>query len=150
MKKSVTKKIMAFFAMFSCLLISGCGDSSKDQIIAVYDYSGSAEKEYGAKDKTADDLVNQLCDYFLEGESETEEIPGEASGYKRIDVFQTDGHASAGQQKTDGNRIIHIELYRYNDEIYCKASFDFSDREYTAKLPAEISAQVEKLEAEGQ
>ncbi len=82
-------------------------------------------------------------------ESETEEIPGEASGYKRIDVFQTDGGTSAGQQKTDGNRIIHIELYRYNDEIYCKASFDFSDQEYTAKLPAEISAQVEKLEAEG-
>ena len=43
----------------------------------------------------------------------------------------------------------HIELYQYNDEIYCKASFDFSDQEYTAKLPAEISAQVEKLEAEG-
>lgn len=51
MKKSVTKKIMACFAMFSCLLISGCGDSSKDQIIAVYDYSGSTEKEYGAEDK---------------------------------------------------------------------------------------------------
>ncbi len=94
-------------------------------------------------------MVNQLCDYFLDGESETEEIPGEASGYKRIDVFQTDSYTSAGQQKTDGNRIIHIELYRYNDEIYCKASFDFSDQEYTAKLPAEISAQVEKLEAEG-
>lgn len=103
MKKSVTKKIMACFAMFFCLLISGCGDSRKDQIIAVYDYSSSTEKEYGAEDKTADDLVNQLCDYFLDGESET----------------------------------------------YCKASFDFSDQEYTAKLPAEISAQVEKLEAEG-
>lgn len=149
MKKSVTKKIMACFAMFSCLLISGCGDSSKDQIIAVYDYSSSTEKEYGGADKAADDLVNQLCDYFLDGESETEEIPSEALEYKRVDVFQTDSYASVGQQKTDGNRIIHIELYRYNDEIYCKASFDFSDQEYTAKLPAEISAQVEKLEAEG-
>lgn len=99
---------MVCFTTLVCLLISGCGDSSKDQIIAVYDYSGSTEKEYGAEDKTADDLVNQLCDYFLDGESETEEIPGEASGYKRIDVFQTDGHASAGQQKTDGNRSIHI------------------------------------------
>ena len=37
-----------------------------------------------------------------------------------------------------------------NYEIYCKASFGFSDQEYTTKLPAEISAQVEKLEAEGQ
>lgn len=150
MKKSVTKKIMACFAMFFCLLISGCGDSSKDQIIAVYDYSSSTEKEYGGADKAADDLVNQLCDYFLDGECEAEEIPSEALEYKRVDVFQTDIHAPTGQQKTDGNRIIHIELYQYNDEIYCKASFDFSDQEYTAKLPAEISAQVEKLEAEGQ
>ena len=43
-----------------------------------------------------------------------------------------------------------MELYQYNDEIYCKACFDFSDQEHTAKLPAEISAQVEKLEMEGQ
>ena len=147
MKKSV--KITACFTTLACLLISGCGDSSKDQSIVFYDCSSSTEKEYGAEDKTADDLVNQLCDYFLDGESETEEIPGEASGYKRIDVFQTDG-ASAGQQKTNENRIIHMELYQYNDEIYCKACFDFSDQEHTAKLPAEISAQVEKLEAEGQ
>ena len=148
MKKSV--KIMACFTTLACLLISGCGDSSKDQSIVFYDCSSSTEKEYGAEDKTADDLVNQLCDYILDGESETEEIPGEASGYKRIDVFQTDGGTSAGQQKTDGDRIIHIELYRYNDEIYCKASFDFLNQEYTAKLPAEISSQMEKLEAEGQ
>ena len=148
MKKSV--KIMACFTTLACLLISGCGDSSKDQSIVFYDCSSSTEKEYGGADKAADDLVNKLCDYFLDGESETEEIPGEASGYKRIDVFQTDSHAPTGQQKADGNRIIHIELYQYNDEIYCKASFDFSDQEYTAKLPAEISAQVEKLEAEGQ
>lgn len=148
MKKSV--KIMACFTTLASLLISGCGDSSKDQIIVFYDCSSSTEKEYGGADKAADDLVNQLCDYFLDGESETEEIPGEASDYKRIDVFQTDGHALEGQQKTDGNRIIHIELYQYNDEIYCKASFDFLNQEYTAKLPAEISAQMEKLEAEGQ
>ena len=128
-------------------LSAGAGTAAKTRVF--YDCSSSTEKEYGTEDKTADDLVNQLCDYFLDVESETEEIPGEASGYKRIDVFQTDGGTSAGQQKTDGNRIIHIELYRYNDEIYCKASFDFSDQEYTAKLPAEISAQVEKLEAEG-
>lgn len=149
MKKSVRKKIMACFITIVCLLIGGCGDSSKDQIIAVYDYSDSTEKEYGAEDKTAEDLVDQLCDYFLDGECEAEEIPGEAFSYKRIDVFQTDG-ASAGQQKTDENRIIHMELYQYNDEIYCKACFDFSDQEHTAKLPAEISAQVEKLEMEGQ
>ena len=110
MKKSVRKKIMVCFITIVCLLIGGCGDSSKDQTIAVYDYSDR---------------------------------------YKRIDVFQTDG-ASAGQQKTDENRIIHMELYQYNDEIYCKACFDFSDQEHTAKLPAEISAQVEKLEMEGQ
>lgn len=150
MKKSIKKKIMACFVMLACLLFSGCGDSSKDQIIAVYDYSSNTEKEYGAEDKTADDLVNQLCDYFLDGESETEDIPGEALDYKRIDVFQTDGQTSAGQQKTDENRIIHMELYQYNDELYCKARFEFSDQEYTAKLPAEISAQVEKLETEGQ
>lgn len=150
MKKGIKRKIMACFTMLACLLISGCGDSSKDQIIAVYDYSSSTEKEYGTEDKTADDLVNQLSDYFLDGESEAEEIPGEAYNYKRVDVFQTDGHASAGQQKTDENRIIHIELYQYNDEIYCEARFGFSNQEYTAKLPAEISAQVEKLEMEGQ
>lgn len=148
MKKSI--KIMACFTTLACLLISGCGDSSKDQSIVFYDCSSSTEKEYGGADKAADDLVNQLCDYFLDGECETEEIPSEALEYKRVDVFQTDSYASVGQQITDGNRIIHIELYRYNDEIYCKASFDFSDQEYTAKLPAEISAQVEKLEAEGQ
>ena len=91
MKKSV--KIMACFTTLACLLISGCGDSSKDQSIVFYDCSSSTEKEYGGADKAADDLVNQLCDYFLDGESETEEIPGEASDYKRIDVFQTDGHA---------------------------------------------------------
>jgi hypothetical protein len=148
MKKSV--KIMACFTTLASLLISGCGDSSKDQSIVFYDCSSSTEKEYGGADKAADDLVNQLCDYFLDGECETEEIPSEALEYKRVDVFQTDSYASVGQQKTDGNRIIHIELYRYNDEIYCKASFDFLNQEYTAKLPAEISAQMEKLEAEGQ
>ena len=148
MKKSI--KIMACFTTLACLLISGCGDSSKDQSIVFYDCSSSTEKEYGGADKAADDLVNQLCDYFLDGECETEEIPSEALEYKRVDVFQTDSYASVGQQITDGNRIIHIELYQYNDEIYCKASFDFSDQEYTAKLPAEISAQVEKLDAEGQ
>ncbi|MEY8237303.1 hypothetical protein AALA36_16545 [Lachnospiraceae bacterium 66-29] len=147
MKKSV--KITACFTTLACLLISGCGDSSKDQSIVFYDCSSSTEKEYGTEDKTADDLVNQLCDYFLDGECEAEEIPGGAFNYKRIDVFQTDG-ASAGQQKTDENRIIHMELYQYNDEIYCKACFDFSDQEYTAKLPAGISAQVRKLETEGQ
>ncbi len=91
MKKSV--KITACFTTLASLLISGCGDSSKDQSIVFYDCSSSTEKEYGGADKAADDLVNQLCDYFLDGESETEEIPGEASDYKRIDVFQTDGHA---------------------------------------------------------
>lgn len=72
---------MVCFTTLVCLLISGCGDSSKDQIIAVYDYSGSTEKEYGAEDKTAEDLVDQLCDYFLDGESETGEIPGDALDY---------------------------------------------------------------------
>lgn len=49
MKKSV--KIMACFTTLACLLISGCGDSSKDQSIVFYDCSSSTEKEYGAEDK---------------------------------------------------------------------------------------------------
>lgn len=96
--------------MLICLFASGCGYSSKDQIIMADDYSDGTEKEY------------------------------DATGFKRIEVFQTDGKASAGQQKTDGNRLILLEIYQYNDEFYCKASFDFSEQEYTAKLSADISA----------
>ncbi len=43
MKKSV--KIMACFTTLASLLISGCGDSSKDQSIVFYDCSSSTEKD---------------------------------------------------------------------------------------------------------
>ncbi len=43
MKKSV--KITACFTTLACLLISGCGDSSKDQSIVFYDCSSSTEKD---------------------------------------------------------------------------------------------------------
>lgn len=140
------KKFMVCLIMLICLFASGCGDSSKDQIIMAYDYSDGTEKEYDATDEAMGDLVNSICDFFLDGECGTDEIPDGALGFKRIEVFQTDGKASAGQQKTDDNRLILIEIYQYNDEFYCRASFDFAEQEYTAKLSADISAQVERLE----
>lgn len=148
-KKWNHKKLIVCFITLICLFASGCGDSSKDQIVVVYDYSNDTEKEYDATDEAMDNLVNSICDFFLDGESGTDEIPVGASGYERIEVFQTDGQALAGQQKTDDNRIMHFEIYQYDDEFYCKAVFAFSGQEYTAKLPADISAQVEKLETDG-
>lgn len=47
MKKSTKKKIMACLATLVCLLICGCGNSSKDRIIAVYDYSSSTGGKTG-------------------------------------------------------------------------------------------------------
>lgn len=142
-KKWNHKKFMVYFITLICLSASGCGDSSKDQIMVVYDYSNDVEKEYDAADEAMDGLVNSICDFFLDGESGTDEIPDGASGYKRIEVFQTDGKASVGQQRTEDDRLMHIEIYQYGDEFYCKAVFAFSGQEYTAKLPAGISAQVE-------
>lgn len=54
------KNIMILLVAFICLLISGCGDSSKDQI----------------------------CDFLLDVESENVGIPEEAMRYKRIVIFQ--------------------------------------------------------------
>lgn len=148
-KKWHHKKLMVCLIMLICLFVSGCGDSSKDQIIVVYDYSDSTEKEYDATNEAMDDLVNSISDFFLDGECGTVEIPDGALGYKRIEVFQTDGKASAGQQKTEDNRLMNIEIYQYNDEFFCKASFAFSEQEYTAKLSDNLSAQVKRLETEG-
>ena len=145
-KKWYHKKFMVCLIMLVCLFASGCGDSSKDQIIVVYDYSDGTEKEYDATDEAMDDLVNSICDFFLDGKCGTDEILDGALGFKRIEVFQTDGKASAGQQKTDDNRLMLIEIYQYNDEFYCKANFAFSEQEYTAKLSADISSQLERLE----
>lgn len=151
MKKEVRKgrhikNIMVLLAVFICLSISGCGDSGKSQVIMVYDYLDNTEKEYDYTNENIDDLVNQICDFFLDGESETYEIPSGALEYKRIDVFQTDKHKSVEQQKTDDNRLVNIEIYQYNNEFYCKACFSFSDQDYSAKLSSDISAQVEKLQ----
>lgn len=147
-KRMCHKRLMAYFIMLICLSASGCGDSSKDQLTVVYDYAGGTEKEYDATDEDVDDLVNGICDFFLDGESGTDEIPDGALGYKRMEVFQTDGKASAGQQKTDDNRIMLIEIYQYDDELYGRAYFGFSGQEYAAKLPDGLSAQVEKLETD--
>lgn len=144
------KNIMLLLSLLICLLLSGCGDSSKEQIIVVYDYSESTEKEYDYTNETLDDLINQISDFFLDGERKTDDIPNEALGYKRITVYQPDKKKTVEQQKTDDNRIINIEIYQYNNELYCKACFDYADQEYSAKLSAEISAQLEMLETGGQ
>lgn len=95
------KNIMILLVAFICLLISGCGDSSKDQIIVIYDYSDNTEKEYDSTNETIDDLVNQICDFFLDVESENVGILEEAMRYKRIVIFQADKQKSVEQQKTD-------------------------------------------------
>lgn len=141
------KNVMFLLSSLICLLLSGCGESSKEQIIVVYDYSESAEKEYDYTNEALDDLINQISDFFLDGERKTDEIPSEASEYKRITVYQPDKKKPVEQQKTDDNRIINIEIFQYNNELYCKAYFGYADQEYSAKLSAEISAQLEKLEA---
>lgn len=138
------KKKIVLLAIFICLLISGCGNNSKDQIIAIYDYSSNTETEYDTTNETIDDLVNQICDYLLDGESETAEIPSEALNYKRIDVFENN------KLKSDDNRLINIEIYQYGDDLFCKAYFGFSDQEYTTKLSTDISTQMEKLETNRQ
>lgn len=132
-------KMIIFFVILFSLIINGCCNSSKDQIIVVYDYSSNTEKNYNAADETVNNLLNQICDYLLDGGSIAAELPNEALDYKRIDVYQTD------RQKTDEGKLINIEIYQYNDEYYCKACFTFSKQEYTAKFSADISAQIEKL-----
>ena len=144
------KNIMILLVAFICLLISGCGDSGKDQIIVIYDYSDNTEKEYDSTNETIDDLVNQICDFFLDVESENVGIPEEAMRYKRIVIFQADKQKSVEQQKTDENRLINFEIYQYNNEFYCKACFDFLNQEYSAKLSDDISVQVERLETSKQ
>lgn len=58
------KNIIALLFSFICLLLSGCGDSSKEQIIVVYDCSQNTEKEYDYTNETLDDLINQISDFF--------------------------------------------------------------------------------------
>lgn len=139
------KNIMVLLSLLICLLLSGCGESSKEQIIVVYDYSESSEKEFDYTNEALDNLINQISDFFLDAERKTDEIPSDASEYKRITVYQPDKKKSVEQQKTDDSRIINIEIYQYNDELYCKAYFDYADQEYSSKLSAEISSQLEKL-----
>ena len=140
------KNIIALLFSFICLLLSGCGDSSKEQIIVVYDCSKNTEKEYDYTNETLDDLINQISDFFLDGERKTDEIPKEALEYKIITVFQPDKKKTVEQQKTDDSKIINIEIYQYNDEFYCKACFSYAEQEYSSKLSDEISEQVKMLE----
>lgn len=134
------KKIYILAALF-CLLISisGCGDSSKEQTITIYDYVENKEIAYDINDEKIDAFVNTICDYLLEEESETIEIPKEALKYRQINIFQ-------GKQQTDENRIVNIEIVTYNNELYCNAYFTFSDCEYTVKLSHDIAKQLEALE----
>lgn len=136
MKKKITI-LIAFF----CLLISicGCGDSSKEQTITIYDYVENEETAYDISNKKIDAFVNDICDYLLEEESETIEIPKEALNYKQIDVFQ-------GKQQTDENRMINMEIFKQNNVLYCNAYFSFSDLKYTVKLSDDIAKQLEALE----
>lgn len=144
------KNVIVLLFSLICLLLSGCGDSSKEQIIVVYDCSQNTEKEYDYTNEALDDLINQISDFFLDGERKTDEIPNEALEYKRITVFQPDMKKPVAQQKTDDNKIINIEIYQYNDEFYCKAFFYYADQEYSSILSDKISEQVEMLETGGQ
>lgn len=54
----------------------------------------------------------------------------------------------AEQKKSDENKMINFEIYQYNNELYCIASFSFTDKVYSAKLSTEISEQVKKLKTE--
>lgn len=152
-KSVCIKNIMVLLPALICLLFGGCGVIIKDikkQIMVVYDYSEDIEKEYDYTNEALANLIYQISDFFLDEERKTDEIPNEALRYKEITVFQSDKKKPAEQQKTDDNRIIKIEIYQYNNELYGKAFFDYADREYSAKLSAEISAQVEALETGGQ
>lgn len=145
-KKRNIKKGTALLTVLICLTISGCGESSKDQIITIYDYSENKLNEYDTNNKEIDDLVNSICDYLLDEDGETVEIPKDALNDKRIEVFQGNKNKSVDQQKTNENRLISIEIYKDSSELYCKAYFSFSEQEYSTKLPADITKQVEELE----
>ena len=64
MKKSVTKKLWPVSPCFSACLSAGAGTAEKTRSLQFMIIQAVQKKEYGAEDKTADDLVNQLCDYF--------------------------------------------------------------------------------------
>lgn len=135
------KKKTTVLAALLCLLISisGCGDSSKEQTITIFDYAGNKETAYDISNEKIDAFVNSICDYLLEEESETIEIPKEAFNYIRINVFQ-------GKQKMDENKMINMEILTNDNVLYCNAYFSFSDCKYTVKLSDDIAKQLEALE----
>lgn len=134
------KKITILISLF-CLLISvsGCGDSSREQTITIYDYVENKKTVYDISSKEIDAFVNNICDYLLEEESETIDIPKEALKYKQINIFQ-------GKQQTAEKRIVNIEIFTHNNALYCNAFFGFSDSDYTVKLSQDIAKQLEALE----
>lgn len=135
------KKKITILAALLCLLIStnGCGDSSKEQTITIYDYVENEETAYDITNGKIDTFVNTICDYLLEEESETIEIPKEALNYKQINIFQ-------GKQQKDENKMINMEIFTHDNVLYCNAYFSFSDCKYTVKLSNDIAEQLEALE----
>lgn len=141
MKKSTIILLFLF-----CLLMSGCGkDSSKEQIITTYDYSTDEESEYASDDEAINEFVNNLSDYLLDGNGESFKIPEEAEKYKRVILYQGDKQKPGEQQKTDENKMMDIELYKYNEDFYCKAVLSFSDTNYEIKLSPELKQEILNL-----
>lgn len=135
------EKKVIFLVCLLCLLIniSGCGDSSREQTITIYDYVESEEIAYDSSNEKIDAFINTIFDYLLDEERENIEIPKKALNYKQINVFQ-------GKQQTEENRLVNMEIFTHNNVLYCNAYFNFLDCKYTVKLSNDIAKQLEELE----
>lgn len=136
------KKTMGIVVLFFCLFIGGCGDSSKEQIIVITDYLQNTKTEQDIADadyEETSNMINDISDYLLDGETQNVEIPSDAVLCKRIELYQ--------EKRQSENILMVFDVYQYDKELYCKASFDFSEQEYTAKLSDNIANRI-KIDSE--
>lgn len=131
------RKRTGILVLFLCLFFVGCGDSSKEQIIVITDYLENTETEQNTTDaayEETSDIVNVISDFLLDREMQAVEIPSDAVPYKRIELFQ--------EKRQAENILITFEVYQNGKELYVKSIFEFSEKEYMAKLSDDIAGRL--------
>lgn len=131
------RKRIGILVLFLCLFFAGCGDSSKEQIIVVTNYLENTETEQNAADaayEETSDIVNVISDYLLDREMKAVEIPSDAVPCKRIELFQ--------EKRQAENILVTFEVYQNGRELYVKGNFEFSEKEYMAKLSDDIAGRL--------
>lgn len=137
------KKNIINFVLLICILLSGCGNSSKKQYIVEYDYLQNKEIIYNVEDEEINNFVDDLSDFIMDGEQIEIKVPRDAINYKKLMLYQEKQYNN--KQKTDEDKLMDIEIYKYDEDFYCKAKLYFSQQDCEMKLSPELSQQIKAI-----